>query len=59
MFIDRVVLDVAAFPMLIFNPIILLLLAMVVGLLVVGIIASVKKRKKTGQEIEQKFDNKE
>ena len=59
MFIDRVVLDVAAFPMLIFNPIILLLLAMVVGLLVVGIIASVKKRKETGQEIEQKLKNKE
>ena len=59
MFIDRVVLDVAAFPMLIFNPIILLLLAMVVGLLVVGIIASVKKRKKTRQEIEQKLNNKE
>ena len=52
---SRIVMDVAAFPMLIFNPLILLLLAMVVGLLVWGIIACIKNRKKTEKELEEKI----
>ena len=56
---SRIVMDVAAFPMLIFNPLILLLLAMVVGLLVWSIIACVKNRKKTEQKLEEKIINEE
>lgn len=56
---NRIVMDVAVFPMLIFNPLILLLLAMVVGLLVWGIIACVKNRKKTERELEEKIINEE
>ena len=53
----RIVMDVAVFPMLIFNPLVLLLLAMVVGLLVCAVVASVKRRKKAEKEMERKLSD--
>lgn len=50
---NRIVMDVAVLPMLIFNPVILLLLALAVGLLIFAVCRSFKKRKKEQAELER------
>ena len=50
----RVIMDVPVLPMLIFNPVVLLMLALALGALIVGVVAAVKRRK-TQQEAEQKL----
>lgn len=50
---NRIVMDVAVLPMLIFNPVILLLLALAVGLLIFAVCSSFKKRKKEQAELER------
>ena len=50
---NRIVMDVAVLPMLIFNPVILLLLALAVGLLIFAVCNSFKKRKQEQAVLER------
>lgn len=50
----RFMMDVAALPMIILNPIVLLLLAFAVGALIVSVFVSARKRNKERKEIEQR-----
>lgn len=53
---NPIILDVAVLPMLIFNPVVLLMLALAVGFLILSVIKAKRRRRQSEEQLSQNPD---